>query len=329
MTRHTPAVVKTVTAILLFGLLFSLGVSEPQAAGKTLRIAMVLWRGETEAEKGFRDGLKEHGYTAEYVVMNANQDRAELGRLLREDLKPKLETFDYVYTYGTTVTPAAKTIVQDKVPIIFGLVTDPVGAGIVKSATGSGENIAGMTNVVPVSVQLETALKIIPIRRLGILFNPREKNSMLVRDKLAEIARPLNIEVVDLRSPPAQDMLQGNLRKLRDREITVDAVLLPSDSFLASNVKLVGSELRTAKVPSIATLEVFVENGALMGVVADYYTLGREAATIVHRHEGGQPLANMPVLTDPNPVLKVNGTTARALGVTIPEPLRKRAVIVE
>ena len=53
-----------------------------------------------------------------------------MGRLLREDLKSKLETFDYVYTYGTTVSLAAKTIIQDKVPQIFEVVTDPVGAAL-------------------------------------------------------------------------------------------------------------------------------------------------------------------------------------------------------
>lgn len=329
LTRHARAVVTTVAVVLLLGLLFPLGASAPWASGKTLRIAMVLWRGETEAEKGFRDGLKDFGHSAEYVVMNAGQDRAELGRLLREDLKSKIETFDYVYAYGTTVTLATKTIVQDKVPVVFNIVADPVGAGLVKSMDASGGSIAGVTNEVSLTLQLQTALQVAPIRRLGILFNPREKNSMLVRDKLAEVARPLNIEVVDLRSPPAQDMLQDNLRKLRERAIAVDAVYLPPDSFIVSNAKLVGAELRAAKVRSIASLEAFVEQGAFMGVVADYYALGRAAATIVHRHLGGQRLQDMPVLADPNPVLKINGTTGRALGVAIPDAIRRRAVIVD
>ena len=125
---------KILVGVLLSWFLFPLGPFAPPAGAKSLRIAMVLWRGETDAEKAFKDELKELGYSAQYVVMNAGQDRAELGRLLREDLKSKLETFDYVYTYGTTVTLATKTIVQDKVPMIFDIVADPVGAGIVKSA---------------------------------------------------------------------------------------------------------------------------------------------------------------------------------------------------
>ena len=63
--------------------------------------------------------------------------------------------------------------------------------------------------------------------------------------------------MIDLRSPPAQEMLQENLQKVIDESIIVDAIYLPSDSFLASNAKLIGSSLRTAKVKSIAATKRF------------------------------------------------------------------------
>ena len=249
--------------LLLLLALLGLGVVAPPAGAKDLKIAVVLWRGETDAERGFRQGLKDLGHSAQYVVMNANQDRAELGRLLREELTPRLETFDYVYAYGTTVALATKTIVQDKVPVLFNIVVDPVGAGVVSSLERSGSNVAGVTNAVPLTLQLESALAVVPIKRLGLFFNPREKNAMLIRDRVAEVATRLGIEVVDLRSPPAQDMLRENLQKLRDRSIAVDAVYLPADSFLVSNAKLIGAELRAAKIKSIASIDTFVEHGAL------------------------------------------------------------------
>jgi putative ABC transport system substrate-binding protein len=247
----------------------------PLASAKDLKIAMVLWRGETPAEKGFQERLKELGYSVKYTVMNAGQDRTEMGRLLREELKPKLESFDYIYVFGTTVASATKSIVQDKIPQIFNIVADPVGAGIVQSAESSGGNIAGATNEIPLPLQIQTALKIIPFKRLGLLFNPREKNSMLIREKISEIATKSRFEVIDLRSPPAQDMLQENLQKLRDKSIVVDAVYLPPDSFLVSNAQQIGSELRDAKVKSVASIETYIEKGALMGVVPDYHELGK------------------------------------------------------
>ena len=68
---------------------------------------------------------------------------------------------------------------------------------------------------------------------------------------------------------------------------------------------------------------------ALLGVVPDYYQLGKAAATIVHRHQGGQRLQDMPVQIDKDPVLKINATTSRQLKVTIPDAMRKRATFVE
>jgi putative tryptophan/tyrosine transport system substrate-binding protein len=317
---------------LVCAMLLSLVVSVsvvPLASAKNLKIAMVLWRGETDAEQGFKEGLKDLGYSVQYTVMNAGQDRAELGRLLREDLKPKLDGVDYVYSYGTTATLATKSIVQDKTPIIFVIVADPVGAGVVRSMEVSGGNIAGVSNEVALDLQIKTALTVVPFKRLGFLFNPREKNSMLIREKLVEVTRPLGIEVVDVRSAPVQDMLQENLQKLRDRTIAVDAVYLPADSFHISSAKLIGTELRAARVKSIAALDTYIDQGALTGVVPDYNKLGKAAATIVHRHQGGQKLQDMPVETDKDPLLKINGPTSRALGVTIPDAIRKRAVIVE
>ena len=306
-----------------------MGMPTAAVAAGPLKIAMLLWRGETEAEQGFRERLKELGHTAEYVVMNANQDRGELGRLLREDLLTRIDTFHYVYAYGTTVTLAAKAVVPAKVPLLFNIVADPVGAGIVPTLERSGANVAGATNAVPVTMQLKTALAVFPIKRLGLFFNPREKNSMLMRDQVQAVAKGLGIEVVDLRSPPAQDMLQDNLRKLRDGSISVDAVYLPPDSFLVSNAKVIGAELRAAKIKSIGSLEAFVDGGALLGVVPQYRELGQALAGIVHRHLGGQRLQDMPVEVDRDPVLRVNTTTSRGLGVTIPEALLKRATRVE
>jgi putative ABC transport system substrate-binding protein len=193
----------------------------------------------------------------------------------------------------------------------------------------SGGNIAGVTNEIPLSLQLQTALSLVPFKKLGLLFDPREKNSMLVREKLVEVARPLGLEVVDLRSPPAQNMLEDNLSKLRDRSIAVDAVYLPADSFIVSRSQLIGTELRAARIKSIGAIERYVDDGALLGLVPEYRDLGRAAATIVHRHQGGQKLAEMLVQSDRDPLLKINATTSRARQVEVPAALRKRARVVE
>jgi ABC-type uncharacterized transport system substrate-binding protein len=108
----------------------------------------------------------------------------------------------------------------------------------------------------------------------------------------------------------------------------VDAVYLQPDSFLVSNAQLIGSELRAGKIKSIASIETFIEKGALMGVVADYLELGKAAATIVHRHQRGTNLKEMPVQAAKQPRLMINKTTSKALDIKMPDALLKQAVIV-
>lgn len=297
--------------------------------GKDLKIAMITWRGETKAEQGFKDGLKELGYSVQYTTLNPEQNRTKLGHLLREELQPRLKEFDYIYTFGTTVTKAAIQIVNNQVPQVFTLVFDPVGAGIVQSMDSPGANISGASNSVSLALQLDTALKIMKFKKLGLLFNPREKQSVLVREQLQALAASRNLEIVDLRSPPALDSLKDNLQKLKDKSIVVDAIYLPPDSFLTSNSKLIGPELKAAKIRSIATVNTFIDDGALMGFVPDYHKLGKAAAGIIDRHQKGERLQNIPVATDKEPQLLINRATARLLGVTIPEGLLAKATFVE
>ena len=321
---------KNIVFRLLFLILVTLLVFSNSllASEKSLTIAMILWRGETRAESGFKDGLKELGYSAEYIIVNADQDIKKLGVLLSK-LKPKFDNFDYIYTFGTTVSRRTRVIINDRVPQIFNVVTDPVGAGIVQGMDSSGGNISGMSDAIPISVQIKSALEVIKFNKLGIFFNPREKNSMIIRKELYNIAKDFDFEVIDLRSPPVQKMLQENLQKVIDKSILVDAVYLPSDSFLVSNAELIGSKLRAAKVKSIGAIKSFIENGALLGVVFDNYQLGRTVAKIVDRHQKGEKLQNIPIEKVEEPYLIINKTTSDILDIKIPEAVLKKAIIVE
>lgn len=320
--------------ILLGSMLLSLAVmlipsGVVVAAETQLSIAMIQWRGETEACRGFKDALKEMGYTVQYTVLNAAQDRTKLGGLLREQLLPNLKNFDYVYSYGTTASKMTKTALNDKVPHVFSNVAAPVESEIAVSMSSSGGNMTGTSNRVPLSLQIEIARRALPFKKLGIMFNPREKNAMVVRESLYEIAKEQGFDVIDLRSVPGGDTLQRNLQKLRDRSVSIDAVYLPLDSYHMTKADLIGSTLRSAKIPTIAAQKKYIQNGALFGVIPDYYALGKEVARIVDRHQKGEELIKIPVVTPKEPLIMVNKTTAQVLGVVLPETLMARAIAVE
>lgn len=152
---------------------------------------------------------------------------------------------------------------------------------------------------------------------------------MAIRQDLNDMSRRFGIKVIDLRSPPAENALQKNLEKLRNHSVVVDAVYLPQDSFIVSKAGLIGAELKAAEVKSIGSIKRYIDKGALMGVVTDYYKLGEAAATIVDRHEKGEKLQDIPVYTERKPVLVINKTTSQLLNVKVPSDLLAGAVIVQ
>lgn len=319
-------VISTLPLAFVFASVFSIPVF---SAEKDLRVAMIQWRGETEACRGFKDALKEMGYSAQYTVLNAAQNRTTLGRLLREELLPNLENFDYVYSYGTTASQMTKTILSNKVPHVFSNVAAPVESEIADTMQSSGGNMSGTSNRVPLSLQIETAIRIVRFQKLGIMFNPREKNAMVIRRNLHDIGKKYGFEVIDLRSVPDGNSLENNLQKLSDGTVSVDAVYLPLDSYHMTKAKLIGSELLSAKIPAIAAQKKYIQNGALFGAIPDYYALGKEVAGIVDRHRKGEALINIPIATPTKPLIMINKTTSQALKIQLPEDLLKRAIVVE
>ncbi|MBT8361712.1 MAG: hypothetical protein KJO32_12225, partial [Deltaproteobacteria bacterium] len=128
------------------------------SAEQNIHIAMLLWRGETAAEAGFLAGLEEKGYTVKYSIFDADQNLKKLGLLLAE-MSRNIDDYDYVYTFGTTVSRRTKVVVNQRIPQIFNVVTDPVGAGIVTSMKSTGGRISGVSDAIPLSLQLESIIE--------------------------------------------------------------------------------------------------------------------------------------------------------------------------
>ena len=282
------------------------------AKTRNLKIAMILWRGETDAELGFKEEVRKLGYDATYEVFNAGQDKSRLGDILRQDLD--LKRFDYVYTFGTTVSVQTKSFLKGRVPQIFNIVSYPVRSGLAESMISSGGNICGVKSDVPIGQQIAYAMKILNFKRLGFIFNSREKNSNITLDELKALSDTFGFEIVKFRSPPAKHRLERNLSIIAKKADVIDAVFVPSDSYITSKGKLVAKGLNMAGIPTIGASQKLVEDGILLGSVADYYLLGQQAATILDRHQKGAPLSMIPI-ESPHPKLVINQATMKLLNL--------------
>jgi ABC-type uncharacterized transport system substrate-binding protein len=296
---------------------------------KDLKIAMILWRGMTDAEKGFQEGLKESGYSAQYTYMDAKQSRSRLNTMLAKRLLPRLNEFDYVYSFGTTATQVVKQRNRGVRPHIFNIVADPVRSGIADSMESPGYNISGTSHNISLELQIENALKLRRISTLGFLFNPEETNSNIIKTDMKAIADKYKFNVIYFQSPPADNMLEKNLMQIENETAAIDAVYLPLDSYLISNAENIGSRLRKAGIFSIGAQKEYILKGVLMGLVPDYHKLGKAAANILDRHVKGEKLKDIPVQIDKNPKITINKRTGKVLKISIPEELLQNAVVIE
>ena len=310
--------------ILLSVLCFST-VSFAQPGEQKLHIAMVLWRGETKAERGFMDGMEDLGYSPSYSLFDAQQDLKRLGLLLHQ-ISENIGDYDYIYTFGTTVSRRAKVVINNRVPQLFNAVTDPLGAGIIEPSNMASHLIGGASDSIPSSLQIEAIMQVMKLNKLGLFFNPREKNSMIIRNEFYKHASEKHFEIVDFRSPPVGEVLEKNLQAIVNNPEMVDAVYFPSDSYLASKAQIIGAQLQKSKIASFGSLKEYIEAGILMGFVVDYQALGKSVATIVDQHQRGKNLGDIPLITPNNFPLYINKATLELVEVQLPENMVKKGI---
>ncbi|MFV0439230.1 MAG: ABC transporter substrate-binding protein [Desulfopila sp.] len=282
-----------------------------QAAEGPFTVAMLTWRGDTQAESGFVEGLNESGYTIRFVKYPVNLDfvrlQAAISSLQREPV-------DLIYVFGTTASKHVLAEVKNT-PVVFNIVTRPIEAGIIGGWESSGNNATGVSSMVPIRHQLETLRKILHFSRLGIVYNPLEQNSIIQRDITAELAAEMHFSLREFKLSAQADITQ----LLRNVGARVDAVFLPSDSMVKTLGREIMTILNAQHIPTLSAIEDIVEkDAALIGLVPDYYQLGRLAARKAQRILEGERPSAIPSSTLDHFHIIVNMKTAKQIGINIP-----------
>ncbi|MCH9780972.1 MAG: hypothetical protein K0U36_06795, partial [Alphaproteobacteria bacterium] len=133
-------------------------------------IFMVLWRGETDVEAGFRSYARERDLPFRYTIVSVDRDRTQFAAVRK---RIRAEQPDLVYTWGTSVTLGIfgnyEEVQQPPHPYLdefqglFTLVSTPVVSKIVPSFESSQRNITGVRFIAPIAAQLLTIRNYRPI----------------------------------------------------------------------------------------------------------------------------------------------------------------------
>jgi putative tryptophan/tyrosine transport system substrate-binding protein len=258
----------------------------PHQPVKPYRIYMALWRGWEEAAQGFKDYFTNQNIPVELIIRDAGQDRSKLRQFVDE--AKRLEV-DLVFTWGTTVTEEmlgrfdavdpARHITE--IPAVFAIVSQPVG-GVVQGLDSSRRNITGTTYLVPIETQVNLIQSYRHFRKLGMVYNPLERNSQVAVDELKALGRSqgfelaaLPVDVVDNKPQPASIPVKVAELKAAAAEF----LYIPPDTFLNINRDALTGAALENRLPTFAAAEnPVVSSKALFGGVYRYYTVGQLTA---------------------------------------------------
>ena len=308
-------------------LLASPRIAHAQSTGNVPRIGYLSYGspGPSREIDAFRQGLRELGYiegqtiTVEYRFASGRVERypglaAELVRL----------KVDVIVAPATPQALAAKRATSS-IPIVFVLVADAVGAGLISNFARPGGNITGLTSSSAElgGKRLQLLKQMVPkASRVAVLYNPTDRSNVLILKQLQESVPTLGLTLQPLAVRDLRDFEDAFAAMTRDRG---HAMFGTPGALTFEHRKGLVELAATHRIPAMWGHRSFVDAGGLMSYAVNLYEQNRQAAVFVDKILKGAKPGDLPVEQPTKFELIINRRPARALGLTIPPSLLVQA----
>jgi putative ABC transport system substrate-binding protein len=224
----------------------------------------------------------------------------------------------------TSFNVAAVQQATRTVPIVFGGVIDPVGAGLVDSLARPGGNTTGFTafEYAIGAKWLELLKEVAPrITRAAVLRDPT------IAAGIGQFA------AIQARAPFGIELSAVGLHEPAAIEPAVEAfardgnggLVITASPFAGNHPDVIPTLAVRYKLPAVYPWRYLVNAGGLMSYGSDLASQFRSAAQYVDRILRGQKPADLPVQAPTKYELAINLRAAKALGLTVPPTLLARA----
>ena len=272
--------------------------------------------------QGFRDLGYIEGKTFVLQARYGDGKSERLSELARELVSWKAD----VIVTSTDVATAAVRRQTRTMPIVMALSTDPVGTGFVASLARPGGNVTGLSNITAElsGKRLELLKQAVPgLARVAFLWNPDVRGAVLDYKETEERARSLRLELRSLEVYTAEDLERAFaiLRGERPQAFIVAAANL----VMFARRTAIAQFAQSNRLASMYAAREYVDAGGLMSYGANVSDMFRRSALYVDKILKGAKPADLPVEQPTKFELVINLKTAKALGLTIPQPLLLRA----
>jgi putative ABC transport system substrate-binding protein len=272
----------------------------------------------------FRQGMRELGYVEGKNLLiewrSAEGSTERLQGLATELVNLKVDAI--VAAGGSTHGPAKKATTT--IPIVIVGAADPVGTGLVKSLARPGGNVTGVSNF---NVELGPKLlemlhSMVPkLSRVAVLISIDDTNTVVQSTLLKNVeaaARSTGTTILPFYARTPQEVENAFSQMARQK---VGALIVTRHPYLNQQVRQIVELTAKNRLPAIAGLREYVEAGGLMSYGSSLNDQYHRAATYVDKILKGAKPSDLPVEQPTIFELFINGKTAKALGLKIPQSL--------
>ena len=280
---------------------------------------------EIRMRNAFEQALREHGYvvgqTITVLYRYSNGHDEQLPKLAAELVQLKV---DALLTVGSPATRAAQQATKT-LPIVMVTVLDPVAAGFVRSLSKPGGNITGSSEMAEelVGKRVELLKAAVPrASRIAVLWDPSHPTNALDLKRTQIAAGTLGVRVLPVAGygPDGNENAFAQMTKQQAQAL----IVLTTPAALVKLEQIVGLAIRN-RLPTMWGYREGAEGGALMAYGPNIAEQYRRAARYVDKILKGAKPSELPVEQPMKFELVINLTTAKALGLTIPQSVLLRA----
>jgi putative tryptophan/tyrosine transport system substrate-binding protein len=310
---------KTICSVLTVVLTaVALSVATPAFAGEPILIGIskIVSHPALDAiEKGVQEVVLEAYPDARFDLQNANGEMSTASSIAQ---KFKAENVTLAVGIATPTAQALVNTLKDR-PVIYSAVTDPVGAGLIRSTQKGEKNVTGISDMTPVKAQIELLNRIKPIKTLGHVYTSSEANAVSLAAIAREVCKERGIKFVETTVSNSAEVKQA-VQTIAGR---VDGIYISNDNTVVSALAAVTSVANQHHIPVMSADPSSAETTPVLAAWGfDYYKMGKATGRLVLRILKGEKPADIPTIymTDASDVdLLVNLDEAKQLGLTLPQ----------
>jgi len=191
----------------------------------------------------------------------------------------------------------------------------------VASLAHPGGNITGFSNLEPTlgAKWLDLLKQVAPqVTRIAFIYNPVNPGAKVTLQSTQSAAKQFSFDVLDV---PVRDIAEIEAGIAGLAREPGGALLMPPDPFTVGHRKRIVELAARDRLPLVAAVRSFADEGGLLAYGVHIPELFRQAAGYVGRILRGEKPGDLPVQQPTKFELVVNLRTARALGLTVPNKL--------